>query len=185
MNCLHRWYCQTSHWSRTIQQIMPWALSDISLGERVLELGPGPGLSTDWLRDRCLRLTCLEVDFELAGKLQQRFPEPDVQVICGSATRAPFADRSFNSAVCFTMLHHVPSSVMQDRVFAEVRRILRPGGRFVGTDSRASLRMRMFHVRDTMVLIDPSMLPGRLRAAGFRDIEVETRQDRFRFAARR
>ena len=86
MNRLHRWYCQTSHWGYTIRQIMPWALNDISLGDRVLELGPGPGLSTDWLRHRCRRLTCLEVDFELARKLRQRFPEPDVQVFCGSAT---------------------------------------------------------------------------------------------------
>ena len=185
MNRLHRWYCQTSHWARIIRQIMPWVLSDISLGDRVLELGPGPGLSTDWLRHRCRRLTCLEVDFELASNLQQRFPEPDVQVFCGSATQAPFADCSFNDAVCLTMLHHVPSSVLQDRLFAEMYRVLQPGGTFVGTDSMASLRMRAFHVFDTMVLVDPVTLPDRLQAAGFHDVEVETQRDRFRFAARR
>ena len=185
MNPLHRWYCQTSHWNRTMRQIMPWALGNKNLGDRVLELGPGPGLSTDWLRHRCRRLTCLEIDFELASKLRQRFAESGVQVRCGSATQIPFADRSFDTAVCFTMLHHVASSLMQDRLFAEVHRVLRPGGGFIGSDSMASLRMRAFHVFDTMVLVDPVMLPDRLRAIGFRDVDVETQADRFRFAARR
>ncbi len=94
----------------------------------VLELGPGLGLSTDWLRHRCRQLTCLEVDFELANKLHQRLLGAEVHVLCGSATQMPFADGSFNCAVCFTMLHHVPSGVMQDQVSAEVHRVLR----FVG-----------------------------------------------------
>ena len=151
----------------------------------MLELGPGPALSTDWLRDRCRRLTCLEIDFELASKLQQRFPESGVQVLCGNATQAPFADKLFDTAVSFTMLHHVASSLMQDQLFAEVHRVLRPGGSFIGSDSLASLRMRAFHLFDTMVLVDPVMLPDRLRAAGFLEIEVETLRDRFRFVARR
>jgi SAM-dependent methyltransferase len=163
---------------------MPWALNSYSLGERVLELGPGPGLSTDWLRRRCRCLTCLEIDPDLAGKLQQRFPETNVKVFCSSATQAPFANCAFDSAVCFTMLHHVPSSAGQDRVFAEVYRVLRPGGIFIGTDSVASFRMRMFHLFDTMVLVDPGTLPARLEAAGFRDVQVEISKGRFCFAAR-
>ncbi len=83
------------------------------------------------------------------------------------------------------MLHHVASTRMQDQLFAEVYRVLRPGGSFIGSDSRASLRMRAFHLFDTMVLVDPVMLSDRLQAAGFRDIEVESLGDRFRFAARR
>ena len=185
MNRLHRWYCQTSHWNRAVGQILPWAVGSIKLGERVLELGPGPGLSTDWLRGRCRRLTCLEIDFKLASKLQQRYSTADVQVFCGNATQLPFADRSFDTAVCFTMLHHVASSLMQDRLFAEVHRVLRPGGNFIGSDSVASLGMTAFHLFDTMVLVDPVMLPARLEAAGFRDVQVETLQGRCRFAARR
>src|SRR6516165_7436715 len=51
MNRLHRWYCRSSRWKRTLDNnILPWALSGIQLGEQVLEVGPGPGLTTDWLR---------------------------------------------------------------------------------------------------------------------------------------
>ena len=40
------------------------------------------------------------------------------------------------------MLHHVPSPALQDRVFSEARRVLRPGGVFVATDSLDSADLR-------------------------------------------
>ena len=97
----------------------------------------------------------------------------------------PYRDRTFSSAVSFTMLHHVPSAVLQDRLFSEVYRVLRPGGVFAGTDSMRSLLMRIFHVRDTMVLVDPATLNARLGAIGFKDVKVETGAGRFRFFAQR
>jgi ubiquinone/menaquinone biosynthesis C-methylase UbiE len=97
----------------------------------------------------------------------------------------PFADEVFSSAVCFTMLHHVPSPALQDRLFAEVYRVLKPGGIFAGTDSLQSLLMKIFHIRGTMRLVDPSGLPSRLESAGFRNAEIEIGAGRFRFVAQR
>lgn len=97
----------------------------------------------------------------------------------------PYRDRMFSSAVSFTMLHHVRSVGLQDRLFAEVYRVLRPGGVFAGTDSMRSLLMRIFHIRDTMVLVDPATLPARLEAVGFKDVKIEEGVARFRFFARR
>jgi hypothetical protein len=37
--------------------VIPWALDGLDPGEDVLELGPGPGLTTDVLRERAARLT--------------------------------------------------------------------------------------------------------------------------------
>ncbi len=48
-----------------------------------------------------------------------------------------------------------------------------------------SFRMRMFHIGDTMVTVEPADLPARLKAANFGDITFETRKDRFRFRALR
>jgi len=76
-------------------------------------------------------------------------------VHCGDATAMPFPDRSFSSAVCFTVLHHVPSTGLQNRLFSEVYRVLRPGGTFAGMDSMNSPLMQVFHFRDTLVLVDP------------------------------
>jgi ubiquinone/menaquinone biosynthesis C-methylase UbiE len=94
-------------------------------------------------------------------------------------------DATFDAAVCFTMLHHVRSAELQDRLLAEVARVLRPGGIFAGTDSLKSRLLRLVHLFDTMVVVDPATFPDRLRAAGFQDVEVEVNPYAFRFRARK
>jgi len=88
--------------------MMPWVLRDVGLGDKVLEIGPGPGVTTDWLRERVPALTCVEIDHDLASSLKKRLDGTNVTVVEGDATRMSFPDASFRSAVCFTMLHHVP-----------------------------------------------------------------------------
>lgn len=186
MNRLHHWYCRSTQWKQKLDnEILPWALSGVELGDEVLEVGPGPGLTTDWLRCRSKSITCIEVDPSLASSLCRRTANTNVSVRCADATAMPFPDRLFSGAVCFTVLHHLPSAALQNRLFAEVYRVLRPGGVFVGVDSMRSLLMRIFHVRDTMVPVDPVALPGRLQSAGFRDMKVAINAGRFRFFARR
>lgn len=86
----------------------------------------------------------------------------------------PFPDGRFSAVVCFTMLHHVPTPDLQNRIFAEARRVLRPGGVFLGSDSRGQgLRFRLLHIRDTKLLVDPATLPGRLSDAGFDKVDVD------------
>ena len=48
----------------------------------------------------------------------------------------PFADATFSAVVCLTMLHHLPDPELQDRLFAEVHRVLGPGGVFCGSDNQ-------------------------------------------------
>jgi len=186
MNRLHRWYCRSSQWKQKVEnEVLPWSLRGIDLGNDVLEVGPGPGLTTDWLIRRCKSLTCIEVDQELALSLAERTADFNVRVLCADATAIPYRDRTFSGAVSLTMLHHIPSPALQDRLFAEVYRVLKPGGVFAGTDSMRSLLMRFFHIRDTMVLVDPATLPLRLEVVGFKDVKIEIGAGRFRFVARR
>jgi SAM-dependent methyltransferase len=83
------------------------------------------------------------------------------------------------------MLHHVPTAGLQDRMLGELRRVLRPGGILVGTDGMDTPARRQLHVGDVFLPMPPGELPGRLRAAGFADpeVEVDAGGDRFRFAA--
>jgi SAM-dependent methyltransferase len=186
MNRLHRWYCQSRRWKHKLEsEILPWSLNGIDLGGEVLEIGPGPGLATEWLRDRCSGLTCLEIDPILAGTLALRMANSRVKVLAGDATTMPFHDGQFSAVVSFTMLHHVASSVLQDRLFAETYRVLKPGGVFAGVDSRWSLKMRLFHLGDTMVTINPAKLHARLEAVNFGAVAVEASIARFRFSALR
>ena len=186
MNRLHRWYCQSSQWKQKLEnKILPWSLGGVDLGDEVLEVGPGPGLTTDWLRRQYQDYYVHRSRLRIGRHPQSPLGWHQRSVQCGDATAMPFGDRTFSGAVAFTMLHHVPSQELQDRVFAEVYRVLRPGGIFAGTDSMPSFLMRIFHIRDTLVLVDPKTLPARLEAAGFEEIKVEEGDGRFRFSARR
>jgi SAM-dependent methyltransferase len=186
VNVLHRRYCRSAEWGRLVaDQLVPWVLADLELGPRALELGPGPGLTTEQLRRRAGHLTAVEIDARDAAELSARYPADEVAVVRGDATDLPFADESFTGVVSMTMLHHVPSTEDQDRVFAEALRVLAPGGTLCGCDSRPNLRWRLLHVGDTCTVLDPDTLEGRLERAGFTDLRVDTTERRTRFRARR
>lgn len=184
MNRLHHWYCNRDAWKRHVrEELVPPAIDGLSLGDDVLEIGPGFGPATELLAGRVANLTALELDSGLAGALRERLGDR-ATIMDGDATAMPFADASFDSAVCFTMLHHVPTPELQDRLFAEVRRVLRPGGVFAGTDSVGrGLGFALLHVGDTKNLIAPGAMPARLGAAGFGEIDVSADRDSYRFRA--
>ena len=182
MNLLHHWILNSNYWKRTVsQEIVPWALNGVELGPEVLEIGPGPGVTTELLRQAHQQLTCVEIDRKLADALRLRHGGGNVRVINADATALPLPDNCFSGAVAFTMLHHVPAAKLQDQILKEVWRVLRPGGVFAGTDSRWSLMMPVVHLFDTMVLLPPETMAARLQAAGFTGVQVETAKSRFRF----
>ena len=186
MNRIHRWLCRSARWRRELKEnVMPWVLNGVDLGTGVLEVGPGPGLTTDILRPRIAHLTALEIDSALALSLAARMRGSNVTVIRGDATEMPFPDAEFTGAVCCTLLHHVPSPALQDKLLHEVFRVLKPGAMFAGVDSRTSFYMRMVHISDTLVPIEPSTFQARLEAAGFENIFIEAKPQRFRFHARK
>jgi len=60
MNRFSRWFCSSWLWRETVRQRVPWVVSGAELGQDVLELGPGPGITTDMVRLLALRITALE-----------------------------------------------------------------------------------------------------------------------------
>ena len=186
MNLVHRWYCRSPGWAKVVHQyMMPGVIGDKDLGSDVLEIGPGPGHTTDWLRERVPRLTAIEIDARLAASLKARLAGTNVTVVEGDGTAMPFPDASFTGAVCFTMLHHVPSAELQDRLLAETHRVLQAGGVFAGSDSIPNLLWDLAHLFDTRVPVEPDSFAARLEAAGFEDVMVEAGGDNFRFRARK
>lgn len=184
MNLIHRWYCRSKGWANVVQEyIMPGVIGDKDLGKHVLEIGPGPGLTTDWLRERVPRVSAIEIDAKLAASLKERLDGTNVTVIEGDATAMPFPDASFSSAVSFTMLHHVPSPALQDRLLGEACRVLRPGGMLVGSDSTPSFVWNLYHLFDTRTPVDPDGFAARLEAAGFMEAKVRRGPNYFSFVA--
>src|SRR5437016_3412819 len=114
MNLLHNWLCQSDGWRDVVKERIPWAIQDLPLGPDVLEIGPGFGVTTDVIQPSIDRLTCVEIDRRLADKLRHRMSGKNVTVRCENATSLSFEDFSFDTVVCFTMLHHVPSPELQD-----------------------------------------------------------------------
>jgi SAM-dependent methyltransferase len=183
MNQAHLDFLVTDEWRAALRDwILPYALEDAELGTDVLEIGSGPGLTTDLFRDRFDRVTAVELDPNLADALRSRLAGTNVEVVTADATDMPFEADRFSGAVSFTMLHHVPTPALQDKLFAEVARVLRPGGTFVASDSLGSDELKAFHDGDVYNPIDPSGAHARLHAAGFGEVTVKANE--FGWAAR-
>jgi SAM-dependent methyltransferase len=192
MNEGHLTYLASPEWAQALRtDLLPWLETVADLGDDVLEIGPGPGLTTDLLRESVAAVTAVEIDPDLAAALADRLAGTNVDVISGDATTTQLPADRFSAATCFSMLHHMPSPEAQDRLFAELHRVLRPDGALVAIDSLDTERIRNAHVDDTFVPLDPATLGKRLEAAGFTDItiaqagEYRVRGDQIRFTARK
>lgn len=111
-----------------------WAFEqfDMAPGSRILELGCGPGYFFKQNLDRIPPGSQITLSDFSSGMLQEAqntlansahpftFKVIDAQSI-------PFEDHSLDYVIANHMLYHVPD---RPRAFAEIRRILKPGGRF-------------------------------------------------------
>jgi SAM-dependent methyltransferase len=183
MNESHAKRCSSPEWAEYLQtEVLPWLVSGVDLGQEMLEIGPGPGAATDWLRHRVKRLVAVEAERPAADALTARYAGSNVEIVHGDATDLAFAGASFDSVGSFTMLHHVPTAALQNALLSEALRVLRPGGVLIGSDSLASDSLHHFHERDTYNPVEPSVLLVRLQTLGFGQITVRV-DDRVRFIA--
>ena len=183
MNLCHRQRSSSSSRAEIVlSRLLPWALADVELGPRTLELGPGYGATLCALLDRTVSLTAIEVDRAMADRLDRLYGER-ARVIHGDGTRTGLPDGQFSSVVCFTMLHHVPTAALQGQLFAEALRLLEPGGVFAGSDGVPSLSFRLKHIGDTYNPVAPDQLTERLRRVGIADAHVDISGPRQRWRA--
>lgn len=186
MNRVHNLLCSSGWWARVAEnELVPFGVDGVELGDDVLEIGPGFGATTRVLAGRLPRLSVLELDPGYCERLRAAL-DGAVEVTEGDATRLPYPDGRFSAVLCFTMLHHIPTVAQQDQAFAEIARVLRPGGTFAGTDSIGTgVRFKVIHIGDTCNLIDPDELPARLERAGLVVGEVRRGGRSFRWRAAR
>lgn len=157
-----------------------------SLGERILDIGVGPGLlAYDLARlvGESGGLAGLDPAPAMIAAAGERLAGmPQAQVVEGQAVDLPFADGAFDAAVATQVYEYVAD---MPRALSELHRVLRPGGRalILDTDWRSIVwhssdpaRMERVLVCWDAHLVDPH-LPGRLgamlRSAGFDVRRVE------------
>jgi SAM-dependent methyltransferase len=184
MNAFENWFCGSSVWRwLTRRQVLPWIVGKTQLGDHLLELGAGPGAATAELRRRVPRVTSLEYDHKFAAALHAQRSGDGIGVLQGDAATLPFPDCTFSSAIAMLMLHHLTSSESQDRAFAEILRVLRPGGVFLALEIQDGWFNRISHIRSTFVPVAPASANARLIAAGFWRVTVDFRGRVFRVRA--
>lgn len=107
-------------------------LADLS--GTVLELGPGTGSNLQYMPSG-VRWIGVEPNVHMHPLLRQRVPDADVRVGGGESLDLPSG--SVDAVVCTLVLCSVRD---QAAVLREVRRVLRPGGRFVFLEHVAAPR---------------------------------------------
>ena len=186
MNRFETWFCGSRYWRYlTRRRLLPWLLQGSELGEHVLELGAGPGAATEELKRRAARVTSLEYDHGFAARLGARVSGTNINIIQGDAAMLPFPDNTFSSAIAILMLHHLRSPELQDHAFAEICRVLRPGGVFLALEIPNGWMHRVGHIRSTFVPIAPASVSARLTNAGFSHATVDFQSGGFRIRALR
>jgi ubiquinone/menaquinone biosynthesis C-methylase UbiE len=98
----------------------------------VLEIAVGTGRNLPFYPDG-VRLTGIELSQEMLRIARHRASELGVQVDLrqGDAQALPFSDAAFDTVVCTLALCSIPDD---RRAIAEMKRVLRPGGRLLLVD---------------------------------------------------
>src|SRR5258708_12802767 len=106
MNENHARVCPSPEWAAHIQSdILPSLTQHADLGEDMLEIGPGPGAGTEWLRHRVKRLTVVEIDEAAAAKLAERYAASNADGIVADAPTLSWPHAPSDSATPSPTLH--------------------------------------------------------------------------------
>src|SRR5271170_4068124 len=147
MSRFERAYCCSSVW-RSSSSTIARELCAQRLGRDVLEIGVGSGSVAQRLLSDAPELawTAIDIDPHMTQAAATRLRGfSNASVKTADATAMPFPDDSFDSVVSCLMLHHI---IDWERAVAEVARVLRPGGTFVGYDLVRTPLASLFHRLD-------------------------------------
>ena len=162
-------------------RVANWGMSrmNIDTPSEIAELGCGGGKN---IRDLLMKYPASHVtglDYSPLSLQKAREYNADMisagrcEIIEGDVSSMPFADEKFDLATAFETIYFWPGLV---KCFAEVRRILKPGGHFVivsESDGRDKPSRWFNSIIDAMNLYTPEEIESALTSAGFMNIHME------------
>ena len=135
----------------------------------VVEIGGGSGANLPFYGDRVRSLTIVEPEQPMMKRLERRAGDEraDARLVVAPAEALPFEDASFDTAVSTLVLCTVDD---QAQALAELRRVLRPGGRLLFIEHVRSEDPKVARLQDRVHPINVRIAHGchcnRATAAG-------------------
>lgn len=105
-------------------------------GEWVLDLACGQGFFSGKLAEVGARVNGADISAELIAKAKARFR--DIEFITAPANKLPFTNAVFDTVICILAIQNIAEI---DQTFAECRRVLKPGGRFIMVINHPAFRV--------------------------------------------
>lgn len=143
--------------------------------DRIVDLGAGGGWCSDMLQRLNRRSVAVDISLEMLRVARERHTRAPISAVAGDFERLPFANASFDKAICLSALHHVPDMAA---AVAEIARILTDDGVAVFSEPGAGhaampasiTATRDYGVLEQEVLIEPFI--EMCRSAGFAHVTV-------------
>ena len=136
-----------------------FVLERVGKSDDVLDMGCGTGRLTLPMARQAGSVTGMDLTAGMMAEASRKAQADglDVRFQQGDMAAMPFPDDSFDVVVCMLALMHVPPED-RGRVFAEVRRVLRPGGRLlIGVKNAVFER---FSAADRFATVDITDVPN-------------------------
>jgi SAM-dependent methyltransferase len=145
-----------------------------------LDFGAGVGTSVPFFCEHlpAAKLTCVDVSLRSLEIGVDKFGQR-ANFVAFNGVRLPFADAVFDGALAACVFHHI-SADEHERLFAEIRRVLRPGGHVMIYEhnplnplTRRAVNTCLFD--ENAVLVGARALKARLDSAGFKQLRIRYR----------